>query len=535
MPCVPALLCVCLIAACSQEEAVMQADVAPPAVIQKANPAKDGIPWYAGSVDEAFAYASKEGKPVLLYWGAEWCPPCHQLKATIFKRDEFVEQSKLFIPVYLDGDTERAQQYGEKFGVRGYPTVIIFRADGVEITRIPGGMDIEQYLGVLELALNAIRPVKELLLAVDSDDDLRDDSWKLLANYSWSQDRGRALGERNEQALFRKLAEACPQHLAVDRSKLQLLAFEAWAGDEQRDETLAGDYLATIVHILNDAELSRENLGTLVYIAGDMVAMPMSDESRLALTTELTGLFSAALEDQSLDVLTRIRAVNGWLKATTALLPEGETPSVAEQAWVKAQLVKANSGVNPYQLQPAINATWQIYLDAGLEDEARKALEKGIAESSQPYYFMSDMGYLEKQAGNDKAAIHWYRKAWANAEGQATRIQWGTEYILALIELRPDNTNEIATSGVKVLSELAAQKDGLHQRNSGRMDQLSDKLLSWSGSSENASQPAQDRLTALSEMRAAMNEICAGSEARGEAGGTCDTFLVSSTARVANG
>jgi thioredoxin-related protein len=58
-------------------------------------------------------------------------------------RPEFIERSKLFVPVYLDGDTVNAQAYAEKFGVRGYPTMIVFDPAGVELTRIPGGIDLQ--------------------------------------------------------------------------------------------------------------------------------------------------------------------------------------------------------------------------------------------------------------------------------------------------------------------------------------------------------------------------------------------------------
>ena len=95
------------------------------------------IHWFDGSVEEGFALAKSENKPVYLYWGAVWCPPCQYLKTTIFSRPEFVEKSNEFVTVYLDGDTERAQIYGERFDVMGYPTVIIFSPEGEEIMRMP--------------------------------------------------------------------------------------------------------------------------------------------------------------------------------------------------------------------------------------------------------------------------------------------------------------------------------------------------------------------------------------------------------------
>ncbi len=80
-----------------------------------------GIAWYSGSVESAFAAARAQNKPVFLYWGAQWCPPCHELKATVFSRPDFIEKLKLFIPVYLDGDDAGAQKWGDRFGVSGYP------------------------------------------------------------------------------------------------------------------------------------------------------------------------------------------------------------------------------------------------------------------------------------------------------------------------------------------------------------------------------------------------------------------------------
>ncbi len=69
-------------------------------------------PWFAGTVDEAFALSAKEHKPVFLYWGAVWCPPCNEIKSEVFSKTRFDELMEPFIPVYLDGDTEAAQVWG---------------------------------------------------------------------------------------------------------------------------------------------------------------------------------------------------------------------------------------------------------------------------------------------------------------------------------------------------------------------------------------------------------------------------------------
>jgi hypothetical protein len=56
-----------------------------------------------------------------------------------------------------------AQKLGQRFKVSGYPTVVLFGADGTEITRLPGEADAPQVMAVLQLGLAGGRPVKAVL------------------------------------------------------------------------------------------------------------------------------------------------------------------------------------------------------------------------------------------------------------------------------------------------------------------------------------------------------------------------------------
>ena len=138
---------------------------APAAKTQAAEHA-DGIPWFDGTVEAALAKAKVERRPVFLYWGAVWCPPCQVLKARLFPRPEFRARIASMIPVYLDGDTERAQTWGEKLGTEGYPTVIVLDPDGKEIVRINSLISVAEYVRTLTAALDATKPVGELVTQV---------------------------------------------------------------------------------------------------------------------------------------------------------------------------------------------------------------------------------------------------------------------------------------------------------------------------------------------------------------------------------
>ena len=156
-----ALFAAILLTACDKPApAETAAQTEPPPAVETpaekpAEPQKREIEWFKGGVQEAFALSRAENKPLFLYWGAVWCPPCVEIKATVFMSPQFIAQSKLFIPVYLYGDTASAQIYGDRFGTKVYPTLIVFNPEGEEVTRLHAGMELSAYDTVLELSLDS--------------------------------------------------------------------------------------------------------------------------------------------------------------------------------------------------------------------------------------------------------------------------------------------------------------------------------------------------------------------------------------------
>jgi thioredoxin-like negative regulator of GroEL len=95
-------------------------------------------PHSSGEFDDALAQAARENKPVLIDFGAVWCPPCNLLQAQVLHDSSDAELLSGFVVVEVDVDQPASWPIKDRYDVGGYPTVVLANAAGEEQDRMVG-------------------------------------------------------------------------------------------------------------------------------------------------------------------------------------------------------------------------------------------------------------------------------------------------------------------------------------------------------------------------------------------------------------
>ncbi|MBC3864121.1 thioredoxin family protein [Undibacterium jejuense] len=481
-----------------------------------------GIEWRRdNNLDAAFALAKSSNKPLFLYWGAVWCPPCNQVKATIFNRQEFIEKSRHFIPVYLDGDSPSAQKFGAQFKVRGYPTMILLKPDGTEITRLPGEVDSERYLQVLSLAMNTSTSVNDTYkAALAGAKTLKAEDWSLLADYSWDDPDQKLVAAKEVPATLLRLAEICPPGAAATRLYLKGLFALATAEPAKSATIDKAKALSKLSNALASPKVARDNL--------DLVAGPAA---------EVTGYLTTAKSPE------RVRLVTAWNQALVKLSDDATISKADRLGAVIAQVALAkldNAALSPslqkdvkkrvaaidhattdaYERQSVVHSAAEALGSADLLDDSDTLLKAELQRSHSPYYFMSTLGSNAKKRGDKAAALSWYSQAYDASKGPATRLQWGANYVGNLVDLAPSDDARIERTVTGIFTELSKTENAFYERNRASLDKMGKKLISWNKDGQHQA--------VFQKIHAQLDGICAKLPANDPQKASCQTVLTKS-------
>jgi thioredoxin-related protein len=485
-----------------------------------ATQAQTGIDWYKGNLDAAFSYAQKHHKPLFLYWGAVWCPPCNQVKATVFNRQGFISRSRFFVPVHLDGDSPSAQKLGALYKVRGYPTMILFRPDSTEITRLPGEVDSERYLQVLELGMNAGRSVKDTLqVALTDGSKLTADDWRLLAYYSWDTDEQQMVIAKQLPPTLQRLAAACPPGDTATHLALSALVAAATAAPEDVPAIDQAAAKTTLLGVLSDARVARDNMDILTNYAGEIVGLVSASKS--AERAQIAGAWDLALErladDATLSKADRLSAIDAKVALARLDNPDGKLePALLQE--VRQHVAAADRATtDPYERQSVISNAGHALSDAGLLEESDILLKAELTRSHSPYYFMLSLASNAKKRGDAKAALDWYEQAYNAAKGPATRLQWGSTYISGLLELAPDDEKRIEKATNSVIAELGETQNAFYERNRTALEKFGRKFQAWNAAGRHDA--------VFQQVRRQLNGVCAKLPAADPQRAACEGVL----------
>lgn len=481
-----------------------------------------GIAWFDGTVEQAFEAAREQHRPVFLYWGAQWCPFCHTLKATVFSRADFIAKSKLFLPVYLDGDDEGAQRWGDAFHIQGYPTVIILDAEKREIMRLGAGRDVSQYAALLDVALEDVQPTETLLRKAGAGTLLSAEECRRLAYDSWELTSLDASSDAAQAAALDAAAKRCPESARLERASLRIYAaFYAANAAAAGPSPLLPALQDAVRGVLAAPDLASSTAAALATL--DVTFFHSVRARGGAFPAEFRDAYVAAMDAASRDpryaLADQLEFIDAQLRALKGLdAPDAPIPAqvaTTAHARIDAALSKEQS---PYVRAGLVNASLGILEDLGDLNAAYAIAKAEIPRALAPYYYKADLGEIAEQLGHREEALRLLDEAYRESQGTATRFQWGQIYLTGLLRMAPDDSSRIAQAGTDVLGELDGP-DRIYRRARFRLEKLDRALRAWN---ETAHGAHADVLRAL---HARMQQICVRIDRADEARASCDAFL----------
>lgn len=117
---------------------------------------KGAIDWV--SPEAGAVLARDSGKPLLLFFTAEWCGPCHMLEDQVFAEAAIAARiNERFVAIRI---TDRVQEEGKntpqvaelksRYAIRGFPTVVFTDGGGAEQARMEGFKGRDEFVRVME-------------------------------------------------------------------------------------------------------------------------------------------------------------------------------------------------------------------------------------------------------------------------------------------------------------------------------------------------------------------------------------------------
>jgi thiol-disulfide isomerase/thioredoxin len=144
----------------------------PPASAPRAGAPKKPVPAIAWGTrrDKAVEAARRDGKPLLMYFSAVWCGPCHDMQDSLWSRPDVIEMTSKFVCLNIDIDKDPST--AQRYAADNLPMVSIADPWGTELVRREGYSAPEPFVALLQAMptdFKEVAPWQERLAANPKD------------------------------------------------------------------------------------------------------------------------------------------------------------------------------------------------------------------------------------------------------------------------------------------------------------------------------------------------------------------------------
>jgi len=102
--------------------------------------------------------AASNKNVMMVFTGSDWCPPCIMMEKNVFSKSDFIKTaSKDYVLLVLDFPRKdpalkkKNEPYAAKYGVNGFPTVVLINGKKKELSRTTATAypSVKQFLSYL--------------------------------------------------------------------------------------------------------------------------------------------------------------------------------------------------------------------------------------------------------------------------------------------------------------------------------------------------------------------------------------------------
>lgn len=467
--------------ACKSSKNSQQSSPSESSAAQQTAPAS---PFFAGPPAQGFEQAKHLQKPIFLYWGAAWCPPCNELKARIFSTPRFAEWMKSFVPISLDGDSEEAQQWAEKLKISAYPTLLILSPEGREQVRLSTSLSTQEFESALTLYWSKNTAFESAFQSLAQGSETSPEELRLLASVDFSVLPADAFPHARLLNSLQIAWERASKP-GLERERAIFASALLQGAIEEQDSGLKSKAQMYFDSILLNSETA---------FAARVFVCTWLKPSLQWLFESARGEAFLALKKQWLKAADSIRA-HKEATAEIKLLALGPALEFAEQESGPAALPDAirknmlelvrqslREAPAPHERHALLGHAAFFLKRLGEIQEAKALLLEDANTSKTPWYCYSSLASLEEQAGNLDQALIWSEKARRTAQGRASRLQWMANDFVLHAKVNPSENSAYLIALLEEYYSLAfSLGDGFMGRNQTRAEQIKTALAALSG------------------------------------------------------